>query len=97
MTAHKPTPWHHNSSLTILSGRNTHIATMAPETRVSKEEMLANRDFIIKACNAHDELVAAVKAFLAYDADDHSDGVGVMLNYNDALVKAKAAIAKVEA
>jgi hypothetical protein len=96
MTAHTPTPW---------KAMPRHVSADETYDRLgfrctisgSDADAKANARFIALACNVHDELVAAVKAFLVFDADDHSDGVGAMLNYNDALVKAKAAIAKVQA
>jgi hypothetical protein len=43
---------------------------------------------------AYSDLLAAVAAFIKYDNDDQSDGAAAMLNYADAIEKARAAFAK---
>ena len=42
------------------------------------------------------ELVEALELWLAYDRDEDSIGVGMMLAYNNALTATKAALAKVQ-
>lgn len=54
----------------------------------------ANAAFIVRACNAHDDLVTALQLFVEYDSKGHDDGVEMMLLYADAINAAKAALAK---
>lgn len=84
-----PLPWENGTGhITDASGDG--IVQCFRALRGDKE---ANAAFIVKACNSHDQLVEAVKAFVKYDAGDHNDGVTMMLDYEDARTKCIAALA----
>lgn len=57
-----------------------------PEFFFKHTDLLAQRD----------ELMAACKLFIAYDNNDATDGVAMMIAYNNAVTAARAAIAKAE-
>lgn len=80
MTAHTPTPWVRDPR----SGRTTMvysddatgsaIADCAPSmVHRSQAECEANAAFIVRACNAHDELVEALSALLSLHGTPHQD------------------------
>ena len=97
-TQHTPTPWQ-------VELRNAGAAIVAPAASGKMHEATvicsglggnrANAAFIVRACNAHDELVAAltlakyVLATLSLD-DDCTEG------QPEALAAARAALAKVQ-
>ena len=66
---HTPLPWHrtHNTLNVFADGYKAAIAaTFSYEYRESgpsKEEAEANAAFIFRACNAHNELVSALRPF----------------------------------
>ena len=68
MTKHTPTPWTADlggcitsSGLPIVTGRNgALLATLA----MNGHKGAANADFIVRAVNAHDELVAALRRMM---------------------------------
>lgn len=78
------------------------------QRRDSLDEDQANGDFIVRACNAHDDLVAALRALLSnphldlgdlvYDVRE-AEGLGwegpSVKAWSDAVTAAKAALAKV--
>jgi hypothetical protein len=53
----------------------------------------ANAAFIVRACNAHDDMLAALKAFHAFA----TEAPGLGLQWRSIVKKAEAAIAKAEA
>lgn len=57
----------------------------------SQEQCEANAAFIILACNAHDELVTALREMIQY-----TDGLTLPRSLVDARRKARAVLAKVE-
>ena len=69
----------------------------ASRSVIAEPEALPNAELIVRAVNSHDALVAAVKAFLVFNADDLSNDARGLIAYNDALDKAEAAIATLEA
>lgn len=92
MTQHTPTPYKvgsygSNRLPTILTRNNTIIAICEPI-----KECEANAAFIVKACNAHDELVAFVKK-VAEEADKVAAHRAVYKKLRD---DARAIIAKVQ-
>jgi hypothetical protein len=99
--SHTPTPYSMRSNFDTMirdSQDNqlafvTYVKTVTGGRR-NHEDVLDNAEFIVSACNAHDELVAAIKAVIKYDESDDADGVAMMLNYVDALDKCRAALAK---
>lgn len=64
---HTPTPWelNINSRYPIYSQHTRedvrHICSIVQNETTTAEEKDANLEFIVRACNAHDELVAALK------------------------------------
>lgn len=90
---HTATPW------TVAAGSETLIIgdRIPCIAETHNNDAVENAHFIVRACNAHDDLVAAVKAFLDYDEDDGEDGIQMMVDYADALKKAKAAFEKATA
>ncbi len=71
-TQHTATPWHQTANM-ILAGDNTLIATIADNTSIrSQDEYCANAEFICRAVNSHEALVAGISAAmraLEYPAD----------------------------
>ena len=67
MTKHTPTPWFKSSELRgIVDDKGKLIAGLyLPLEARSVEECLANMDLILRACNAHDDLVEACNAAAA--------------------------------
>jgi len=72
-TKHTPTPWRidHRAKTAVVGSRNYVVAACGgyanntrDQTELS-EELEANAEFIVLACNVHDELVAALKALHA--------------------------------
>lgn len=67
---HTPTPWHAEqfggSQWAVRHGADRHFRFVCLTSQGNDQ---ANAKFIVKACNAHDDLVAAVKRLLAEDCD----------------------------
>ncbi|CUW85647.1 hypothetical protein N5C66_03720 [Rhizobium pusense] len=63
-TTHTPTPWFLNEAQDFVKGDGRHIAVLFDGTPTSPtvKERKSNAAFIVRACNAHDELLAALKA-----------------------------------
>lgn len=100
MIEHTPTPWaadpddrdgyEWNIHIVTESNRDMRVAFMT-----SGPEAAANADFIVKAVNCHDELVAALEAFrLRPDAIVASQGDTILRIPIAAIQQAAAAIAK---
>lgn len=102
ISEHTPTPWRieWDSRPDIVTQSDQggymgggHIAT------VSKyEENIADSEFIVLACNHHDELVSACKDMLAYEQSmDGADGCGENDDaYWDAIKKMREVVAKID-
>lgn len=74
MTEHTQLPWQQDGSYvfcTTAEGMHKDIADCARPLTASIPEGKANAAFIVKACNAHEELVAALNACL--EAVTHQD------------------------
>lgn len=95
-TQHTPTPWE-------VSLRNAGAAIIAPAASGKIHEATiicsglgghrGNAAFIVRACNAHDELVAALRnslAFVEYVANNGNEGA------HETAVEIRAALAKVQ-
>lgn len=87
-TLHTPTPWHTDKDdpstiFNSMGGYVTRIDGNAVQTRAAIE---GNAAFIVRACNAHDELVAALQRIqtLPESAGAHMQDI------------ARAALAKVQ-
>jgi len=71
---HTPTPWSltdSESQSQVKAGPyvyHPHYSHVAPSM-----ELRANAAFIVKACNLHDELVAALRAALPHLIEHHQD------------------------
>jgi hypothetical protein len=68
---HTPTPWQYGElSESVMTARAGPIvdADFARDI-ISYEERFANLKFIVRACNAHDALVAALREIEANNAD----------------------------
>lgn len=68
MSEHTLLPWHNYGP--IIHHKGQHIAHVVADKRnadgeMGSDEQRANAEFIVRACNCHDELVAACK--LAFD------------------------------
>lgn len=65
---HDPTPWRQVASGTIISINNEHVLGIAfvnprgDASGIPLGKDRANASFIVRACNAHDALVAACKS-----------------------------------
>ena len=96
---HTATPWK-------AFGRR--VRTVRTWFLICQTENAENAAFIVLACNVHDELLAACKAFVAVDDADKSrkpllaaqgqamDGHTKLANYESCVKRARAAIAKAE-
>jgi hypothetical protein len=83
--AHTPTPWTANLSC-VFSGKN--CIAVCDTDNDTRERMQDNAAFIVKAVNAHDDLVAAAKMALRTYERDFPNGQGV--------IDLRAALAKAE-
>ena len=94
-TTHTPTPWHQGPYYKgDVESREGRICECTP---LSSPRAAANAEFIVRAVNAHDDLLAALKDVIAAL---QADAPGTPLNNRkyDALgARARAAIAKAEA
>jgi hypothetical protein len=90
---HAPLPWHVGPHYhTDIYSRNGFVAECRP---MNAPQPLANAEFIVRACNTHDDLVGALKFVLAFyepDAGEYLDTEA----WKRAHAQAKAAIAKAE-
>ena len=80
MTGHTPTPWVVDDLMIFeASKRGWKIANLCGwDSHQSKIEMTANAAFIVTACNAHDQLIAALERLVAdyQDVPDATDADG---------------------
>jgi len=100
-SSHTPTPYKGNAEgvITDKSGKRIACCTMDIVLRSADGQMLANRDFIVRACNAHDELVEALRSYLRAPSVG-SNGPGsstiVVQTYNARAARAALKKAEVE-
>jgi hypothetical protein len=106
---HTPTPFRvvaHSWEETGIYAGDERIAVCQINSGVSEETqdeyetiMDNNADFIVRACNSHDQLLEALKAMLflreCSDEDGYINGIG-FVNTDAILDNARAAIAAVE-
>jgi hypothetical protein len=91
-TQHTPTPWQVDASkhsVSIVADRFCVAQTATAQTgNVAPAE--ANAAFIVRACNAHDELVAALRELLWTEQFDDDDPrlIAARLQSRAALAKA---------
>jgi hypothetical protein len=71
---HTPTPWQigEYTPYTVEHGRRSICSTGGYSSNVNPErvsaENIANAEFIVRACNSHERVVAALKAIIACEA-----------------------------
>ncbi len=56
---HTPTPWTANGDFILHTSTGTHIATTMPAELPVTPQSVANAEYIVLACNAHADLLAA--------------------------------------
>lgn len=65
---HTPLPWRTASALVMGQHSRAIVSALKGQVDIYNapltNETLANAEFIVRACNAHDELVAALKALM---------------------------------
>jgi hypothetical protein len=98
-TKHTPTPWRVSpTGMSVWSGDQdadsfTRIC-IRPEGKVSakeNEEWPANAAFIVRACNAHDDLVSALQKWAVFMHENYTPEELTWFHETDAaLAKAKA-------
>ena len=68
MAEHTPTPWKTESGAVFaeLDYFDLHVADIVSFTGQTDEQVQANAEFIVLACNAHDDLLSAAKRFSAF-------------------------------
>jgi hypothetical protein len=75
--AHTPTPWHVNvapSGTICIDHEEIHLAYLDASAVISPAEEAANATFIVRACNAYEELIAALRdALVVLDLAAHRD------------------------
>lgn len=64
---------------------------------IAQEEHAKDLAKLDRALEVNAELVAAIEAFVLYDDSDEDSSIDLMLAYDDAITKARAALAKAEA
>ena len=95
---HTPTPWNYSSGM-VWAGRGEEIAVARAardDEATSPCERDANAEFIVRACNAHDELLEALRSIVV-DADRliaETPRHALSQPYTVLLDQARAAIAK---
>ena len=66
---HTKTPWCVSSGVLVCTPKAEILANLmpfgVPGIEIGLEEAIENADFIVRACNCHDELLAACKALVA--------------------------------
>lgn len=83
MNKHTPTPYYyeeeygtiHGSDSFEICGINTRMSS-AKGMDFCYAEQAANAEFIVRACNSHDELVEALKDAISL-LEDRFDGMGI--------------------
>lgn len=88
-----PAPWRHSANQ-IVSGA-TEVCEMSEQYEYGVRK--ANAQFIVTACNAHDDLVAALEWWQSQMESDACDDMGKLLDEMSAKARAALARAKGEA
>ncbi len=65
-TKHAPTPgpWHADGCKVRATNTSIVVCLPSPDSGVNVEQAIANAAFIVRACNSHDALVAALEKAL---------------------------------
>ena len=97
---HTPGPWRvqpynqRDASAICDLGWNLQVGSDAPmDEALGEDETKANAAFIVRACNSHEELLAALKGLVPYQATWSEPA---KTPYGRAIAAANAAIAKAE-
>jgi hypothetical protein len=103
MSAHSPTPWKALPIGAVATADESRLIAnfnaCYPRNRQRRAEDHANAEFVVRACNAHDELLGAAEALLGALPADLSMLRAIGLDtapLNLARLRAAAAIAKAE-
>jgi hypothetical protein len=94
MSGHTKLPWAIStvSADIIVNNRDNFVAKCGESLFIPENEQDANAAFIVRAVNAHDELVAELRNMIDIYWGEHGDG-GQEPTY---IVRAKAALAKAQ-
>ena len=76
----------------VLVEPSIYLLDLFPHTSDAIMETEANADFIVQACNAHDELLAACEDFV-YAIEGYEKRTGI-IQFHPSVDRARAAIAK---
>lgn len=95
MSAHTPTPWYvqpfARGMPEIRAANGAEIAEIFPfNFDADDPQTMANARYIVRACNAHDELVAALESAMAVLCGDEMNKSSLI----KALTEGRAALAK---
>lgn len=75
MSTHTPGPWAHNTVTNTVYVKGRIIAKVKdPDIKHMTEEDIVNATFIVRACNAHEELLEALRGLLKEEEGQHSVG-----------------------
>ena len=104
MSKHGPGPWsilffskpERLCDAAILDADQCTVATLPKWADEYREELKANGEFIIRACNAYDDLLAAMHNMVLAFEDLPPEFIANWTDRVDAVSKARAAIAKAE-
>lgn len=92
MKTHTPVPWNIGKDGDIWAENNTHCIHLIPDTLNAEN----NAAFIVRACNAHDDLVELLTDILYHleDGKDLHGGARIFAENSPAAVVIKEALAK---
>jgi len=93
-TKHKG-PWHHGNGYIIRDANNDPVANChytEPQSLILQEHQLANAEFIVRACNAYDDMLEALKAIEPMTWNDSP----LLKIYAKEIEQLRAAITKAE-
>ena len=94
-TKHTPGPWiQENGSIKAVSRGHWFPVARIEKRKFTPEGIEANAAFIVRACNTHDEMLAALKYVVKYHRE-HDSGEGELFGL-DFVTTCIAAIAKAE-
>lgn len=97
MKPHAPTPWRvsNESDRIILDATGLQVASadyLSGDIEYRWAETVANAEFIVAACNAHDDLLSALELMVSVGCEFCDMDMGA--NGREAVEVARAAIAK---
>jgi len=99
-TAHAPTPYRvepYVDGIDILDANGVPVLHLADRKIATDGMPPENARFIVRACNAHDDLRAACRELVRWDDGEDTEGLPDVFNrLEDIVCQARAAIAKAE-